>query len=1013
MIPTLYEKNAASFANNGIGFLTDIISCDVTEERNGAYECSFTYPVDGQHFVEIYEGRIIKVKPNETSDPQRFRIYSHSKPLNGVVAFKAEHISYDANGIPLVELKGTAITAQTAINRAINAGAFESNFTAWSDIATLNNINITEPRSLRAALGGQQGSVLDVWGGEFEFDNYAIKLHAHRGADNGVSIEYGKNLTDIKQERNITDTYTHILPYAIYSIDNEDGTSADVVVSLTEKVLPLPGAESLGHSKAFIINLSEMFAEGETVTESALRSKAQSYINSHLSLGAPKVNITVSFVPLWQTEEYKNIAPLERVQLCDTVTVRFAKLGISAKAKVIKTVYDAINEKYKSVELGDAHSNFADTVLKQSEAISDLAAVVRKGFSNATAEMTKAIADATAIITGNAGGYVVLYPEQYPQEILIMDTPDISTAVHVWRWNSSGLGYSSTGYNGTYGTAITMNGAIVADYITTGTLQGGLLAAGTVTTNALSAEYKASVTSEITGAVNTLEQSLIASDGTFRSTIRSEDIAPAISTALLDYYTKTETGSLISQSASSIMLQVYTKTETSSLISGAIGTAEGYTDTALLDYYTQAETSAAIELSSNSIKQIVSSSFNKYDESAAGHPINYRGFGGAAANGYPASGNTGKFYLDQNTGLMYVSDGSDWLGASTEPLPKITTELQTQITQNANDISLRVIKGDRTVSGSTVNDVISEINASSKGITLSTAGRLIITAGNFKLNASGTVTATNVNISGKFTTNAGSTGYYTLINDGVITTYHNNKRVGYIAPLGSTYEYLGIVGDTSNFQGLYFGTEASGTINTWYMINGGAAFNEEGCRHHFYGTAKFEDALYLYSDTRQYGNIFVSSELRFLNIERNVYQTGVWYDWGNGGMNVGRTAYKLWLNGSTIYADGTTIATTSDSRRKNTINDLDNRYLQFIKAIRPVGFKYNNGTSNRIHTGFIAQDVLQALDEAGIVTQDFAGFVDMNGDGSEYALRYDEFISPLLLYIKHLETRIEALERTG
>jgi hypothetical protein len=87
--------------------------------------------------------------------------------------------------------------------------------------------------------------------------------------------------------------------------------------------------------------------------------------------------------------------------------------------------------------------------------------------------------------------------------------------------------------------------------------------------------------------------------------------------------------------------------------------------------------------------------------------------------------------------------------------------------------------------------------------------------------------------------------------------------------------------------------------------------------------------------------------------------------------------------------------------------------LQFIKAIRPVGFKYNNGTSNRIHTGFIAQDVLQALNEAGIVTQDFAGFVDMNGDGSEYALRYDEFISPLLLYIKHLETRIEALERTG
>lgn len=344
-------------------------------------------------------------------------------------------------------------------------------FTALSDISTLNSTTILTPCSVRALLAGQTGSVLDVWGGEYEFDNFVIKLHKHRGVDNGVTIEYGKNLKDLKQEANIADCYTHLMPYAVYTEqgEGENAESTEVYVYLSEKVIALNNAENIGHSKAYIMNFTDRFEDGEEITEDALRAKATAYAAA-VDLGVPKVNITVSFIQLWQTEEYKNIAPLERVKMCDTVTVKFSLLGVTATAKVIKTTYDALEEKYESIELGDAKSSFADTVNKQQAAIEEIKTSVKKGQAQATQQLKKAIANATSLITGHSGGYVVLNPAEKPQEILILDAPTIEEALRVWRWNSGGLGYSSTGYNGTYSLAMTMNGAIVADFISAGVL---------------------------------------------------------------------------------------------------------------------------------------------------------------------------------------------------------------------------------------------------------------------------------------------------------------------------------------------------------------------------------------------------------------------------------------------------------------------------------------------------------------------------------------------------------------
>ena len=366
MIPILYERGTTDFDNNGIGLLKDIISCDCTEERNGISEVTFKYPVTGSWYGSIVEGCVIKVKPNETSALQLYRIYKSGKPLNGVVTFNAQHISYDLSGIPIPPFEVGGVNAQQALTAAFQASLLPHNFTAWSDITTLNATKIAEPCSLRKLLGGQRGSILDVWGGEYEFDNFAVKLHAHRGADNGVTLRYGKNITDAKQERNIADCYTHFYPYAINS--SEEGDSE--IVELPEKLLVLVDPENVGHQKALTMDMSEYFDEDEEITVTKLRSYANRYIQS-VNLGSPKINIKIAFEQLWNSPEYSEFADFERVSLCDTVTVIFEELGINSKAKIIKTEYDVLSERYTKITIGDAKSNLSDRMVSIARDISD------------------------------------------------------------------------------------------------------------------------------------------------------------------------------------------------------------------------------------------------------------------------------------------------------------------------------------------------------------------------------------------------------------------------------------------------------------------------------------------------------------------------------------------------------------------------------------------------------------------------------------------------------------------
>lgn len=468
MIPILYKADATNFASYGIGALPDTISCEVTEERNGAYECVVKYPVTGMNYSEIKRERIIKAKPSDTGSPQAFRIYRVTTPINGIVKIYAQHISYDLAAIATPQWESTPITPQLAIEEVFDNALTPHRFTFQTDYTEAKAFAVSKPKSLRAVLGGEEGSVLSLWGGEFEWDNFKVIHHQGRGHNNGVVIEYGKNLTKFEHDSDISDVYTDLLPYAV----TEDEEGNETVITLAEQILQI-GKATLSQRKTLIKDFTDSFDIDAVITEDLLREKAQKYLENN-PLGMETPTLTISFEALWKQPEYA--AVLERVALCDTVTVRHSELGISEHVKVIKTVYDTLAEKYVSITLGSAKASLLSTISDTAQSVDNIVQKVDRFPSL----MQSAINSATKLITGQKSGYVVLHGDEtgQPYELLVLDSPNIADAVNVWRWNVGGLGFSSNGYNGPYETAITSDGQIVADFITSGSLVANIIKAG-------------------------------------------------------------------------------------------------------------------------------------------------------------------------------------------------------------------------------------------------------------------------------------------------------------------------------------------------------------------------------------------------------------------------------------------------------------------------------------------------------------------------------------------------------
>lgn len=464
MIPILYKQDAKA----KIGWLAEASDCQCTEERNGVFELEFQYPMLGRYAAELVIDRYVKAKPNANGKNQFFHIRKVSKPINGMFTVSCEHISYALSGYPVPTVSASG-NAQVAINAILTAAknqlGKDTGFSvATTDITLSSSIALTNV-SARAALGGVSGSVLDVYGGEYEFDNHTIKLHKARGKDRGVRIAYGRNMTELKCDIDMDSAYTGI--YGYVKNDNVDLHSYKAVTN-----------SSGINAKTLIRDFSSDFSGGDSkITQSGLDSAVAAYAAAN-DINSPTVSMTVSFVDLSQSPEYASFSALESVSLCDTVQIYHKDLNINIKAKVIKTVYDVLRERYTSIDLGSPRANFADVIKQTVNEAKDLRGQLVSAKSDLTAAYEKAIADATAAITGNSGGYVRLNPSQNPQEILIMDTPDISTAKNIWRFNLSGYGHSSGGYSGPYRTAVTQDGHIVADFIDTGILNANIIRAG-------------------------------------------------------------------------------------------------------------------------------------------------------------------------------------------------------------------------------------------------------------------------------------------------------------------------------------------------------------------------------------------------------------------------------------------------------------------------------------------------------------------------------------------------------
>lgn len=504
MIPILYEANETDFTSLGIGPLGDAIKCVVTEELNGEYELEMIYPVSGVHYSDLIEDRLIYAVPSEGAIKQIFKIYQIEKPLDGQVTVRAEHIHYLLNKMVVKPFHATTVAEVMYKLKPNIVDNCPFNFS--TDMNTEGLFKMIVPTECGKILGGSEGSILDVYGhGEYEFNNFNVILRSHRGADNGVTIRYGKNLTELNASVDTSTVYTGIVPYYKDSEDNVTYAPNYVVWSDHKNDYAYPLAK--------VVDFSSEFDEEKEAWEQAhseddpdkpyaptpndLVVKAREYLTRNAGWNKNN-NIKVSFVNLWQSDEYADIAVLERVKLCDTVTIIYQKLGVSTTKKVIKTEYNVLLDRYDSIELGTPTVSMTTEIANSSTAI-EQAAVETKSW------MQQAIEHATKLITGGLGGYLVINTNAAgnPNELLIMDQPDKTKAVNVWRFNLGGLGHSHSGYNGPFDdVALTMDGEINANMITTGILQANIIKAGILGDDA-GINYWDMVTGEFSLSTNT------------------------------------------------------------------------------------------------------------------------------------------------------------------------------------------------------------------------------------------------------------------------------------------------------------------------------------------------------------------------------------------------------------------------------------------------------------------------------------------------------------------------------
>lgn len=461
MIPILYGANTTTFSNFGIGHLSDAISPHVVEERNGEFTFEMQYPIDGEHFSEIQMRSIIRAKPSPAQDPQAFRVFRISKPINGIVTVSARHVRYDLEGVPVSPFTATGIAQ--ALQKIKQNSLVTNPFTFTTNKTNNQTMTLETPSAALSLLGGVRGSLLDIYGGEYKYQDFQITLLQSRGANNGVVIRYGVDLIDLQQEENCANVFTGVMCFWKSSYDGTLVTGS------------IQSSGTFDFARVKVVDKSADYENTPTVAQ--LNQDAADFINNN-KVGVPKVSINLRFANLEQTEEYANIR--QSVELCDMITVEFEKLGVTAMARIIRTDYDVINEKYISVEIGDSRTSLADTFV---------AVQTKAESAPTTVEMQQAINVTTAAITGANGGSVRLLDtngDDLPDTLYIADNPEPYLANKVWRFNYEGWGASQNGYAGPFTMGATFQQGFLAEFITAGYLSADRIKANSIAVSKLS-----------------------------------------------------------------------------------------------------------------------------------------------------------------------------------------------------------------------------------------------------------------------------------------------------------------------------------------------------------------------------------------------------------------------------------------------------------------------------------------------------------------------------------------------
>ncbi len=462
MIPRLYAAGTTVFTSEGLGALSDCISCISSTSINGVPELNIVYPTNGRHAADIGDRCVIVADRDQRMKAQPYIVKTIDRSTPNRMEIYAIHLCVElVDGVAVRDFTATSLSDTLTKLQTYKSHNLAVTFS--TDFSSSKPFEHAYPSTMKKAMGGMEGSIIDTYGGEWDFNGLTATLTKKIGQDNGVVIRYGKNLASLKMEVDWSVIYTGIYPYWV----NKD-TGA-----IRQMSTPVYELGTFTFVRVLMLDASSDFQTSPTDPE--LLQYAVNYAASHDLLN-PLVSWNVVMQDLRMSPEYKSLALLEEVSLGDTVTIYFPEFGVNGTARIVSEKYNVLSGRYTDLNIGGVKASLASTIVTQ-------AAEVQAEIEDTTTSLYDAIQRATQLITGNIGGCIVmkLNASGEPEEMLIMDTTDTSTATKVWRWNLSGLGYSSTGINGPYTTAITQNGQIVADFITTGTLAANMVTACNLT----------------------------------------------------------------------------------------------------------------------------------------------------------------------------------------------------------------------------------------------------------------------------------------------------------------------------------------------------------------------------------------------------------------------------------------------------------------------------------------------------------------------------------------------------